>query len=87
MTDINNYILGLKSSWIKTILYSQDTKWKSLLNKIVPLEMLIKTRSGFIHAVKKDFNNNFWIDTFSAFQTIQDKTEIQSWYDFISQPI
>ena len=87
MTDISNYILGLKSSWIKRILYSQDTKWKSLLNKIVPLEMLMKTGSEFINAVKKDIKNNFWIDTFSAFQTIQDKTEIQSWYDLISQPI
>ena len=68
-------------------MYSQDTKWKSLLNKIVPLEMLMKTGSEFINAVKKDIKNNFWIDTFSAFQTIQDKTEIQSWYDLISQPI
>ena len=51
--DINNYILGLKSSWIRRILNSLETKWKILLDKIVSIETLIKTGSEYINIVKK----------------------------------
>ena len=53
MIDINNYILGLKSSWIRRILNSPETKWKILLDKIVSIETLIKTGSEYINIVKK----------------------------------
>lgn len=68
MLDINNYNLGLKSSWIKRILYSQETKWKVLLGKT-------------------EIKNPFWKDTFTVFQIIQEKLEVQSWDEFITQPI
>lgn len=87
MLDINNYNLGLKSSWIKRILYSQETKWKVLLGKIVSIEKILKTGSDYINVVKKEIKNPFWKDTFTVFQIIQEKLEVQSWDEFITQHI
>ncbi len=87
MLDINNYNLGLKSSWIKRILYSQETKWKVLLGKTVSIEKILKTGSDYINVVKKEIKNPFWKDTFTVFQIIQEKLEVQSWDEFITQPI
>lgn len=87
MLGINNYNLGLKSSWIKRILYSQETKWKVLLGKIVSIEKILKTGSDYINVVKKEIKNPFWKDTFTVFQIIQEKLEVQSWDEFITQHI
>ena len=87
MTDINCYIIGLKSSWIKRIIQSTDTKWKILLNKITPLKRLLQTGSDHINAIKKDLVYPFWKDTFKGFQKVQDKLKLESWNDFMSHPL
>lgn len=82
MLDINIYNLGLKSSWIKRILYSQETKWRT-----VPIEKILKTGSDYINVVKKEIKNPFWKDTLTVFQKFQEKLEVRSWDEFITQPI
>ena len=87
MIDINNYIQGLKSSWIKRSLNDENAKWKKLLNKSINTELILKTGSDYINKKLHLLKNSFWKDTFIAFQNIQDKMKIHTWEDFISQPI
>lgn len=58
-----------------------------LLGKTVSIEKILKTGSDYINVVKKEIKNPFWKDTFTVFQIIQEKLEVQSWDEFITQPI
>ena len=43
MLDLENYIKGLKSTWIRRILFNNNSKWKTLLQNIVDIELLLST--------------------------------------------
>ena len=87
MIDVHSYIKGLKSSWIKRLLNNQDSKWKSLIQETLNIDKILNTGSNYIEVIKKEMTNNFWKDTLTAFQNIQEKMTIESWQDFISQPL
>ena len=87
MIEINNYIQGLKSSWIKRLINYQNSNWKTLVNKLIDTDKLFKTGSDYINIAVYNLNNTFWRDTLFAFQNIQDKMKIQTWKEFITQPI
>ena len=39
MIDVHSYIKGLKSSWIKRLLNNQDSKWKSLIQETLNINI------------------------------------------------
>ena len=87
MIEINNYIQGLKSSWIKRLINYQNSNWKTLVNKLIDTDKLFKTGSDYINIAVYNLNNTFCRDTLFAFQNIQDKMKIQTWKEFSTQPI
>ena len=87
MIDLNNYIKSLKSSWIKKLLNGQESKWRSLVQKAFNIKKLFNTGSNYIEIILQSITNDFWKDTLFAFKNIEDKMKIESWEDFISQPL
>ena len=87
MIGVHSHIEGLKWSWIKKILNNQDSKWKSLIQETLNIDKILNTGSSYIEVIKKKWQITFWEDTLTAFQNIQEKITIESWQDFISQPL
>lgn len=85
MIEINNYIQSLKSSWIRRLINSPNSKWNMLLNKSINTDIVLKTRSDFISCILTNLvRNSFWKDTFIAFQNIQDRMKLLTWQEFIN---
>ena len=87
MIGVNSHIKGLKLSWIKKILNNQDSKWKSLIQETLNIDKILNIGSSYIEVIKKEMTNNFWKDTLTAFQNMQEKITMESWQDLISQPL
>lgn len=51
MIEINNYIQSLKSSWIRRLINSPNSKWNILLNKSINTDIVLKTGSDFISCI------------------------------------
>ena len=60
-----------------------------LLGMSVDFDKLLNTGSSYIDHIKEtlEFFNSFWYDVFVAFKEIQDNFEIESWQDYICQPL
>lgn len=88
MIEINNYIQSLKSSWIRRLINSPNSKWNILLNKSINTDIVLKTGPDFISCILTNLvRNSFWKDTFIAFKNIQDRMKLLTWHEFITQPI
>lgn len=88
MIEINNYIQSLKSSWIRRLINSPNSKWNILLNKSINTDIVLKTGPDFISCILTNLvRNSFWKDTFIAFKNIQDRMKLLTWQEFITQPI
>ncbi|XP_065933802.1 uncharacterized protein [Magallana gigas] len=88
MIEINNCIQSLKSSWIRRLINSPNSKWNILLNKSINTDIVLKTGSDFISCIlTNSVRNSFWKDTFIAFKNIQDRMKLLTWQEFITQPI
>ena len=51
MINLDNYIKGLKSTWIKRLLTDNNAAWKKLVSNLFNSEKLIKTGSGYIDEI------------------------------------
>lgn len=87
MVDLDCYIKGLKSTWIRRLVMEDNSKWKSLLRNNVNLDKLINTGSDYILQIVENVKNDFWKDVMVAFKEIQEKVVIKSWEDYMSQPL
>jgi hypothetical protein len=88
MVDLDSYIKGLKSTWIRRLVMGENCKWKSILENNVNLHKLIDTGSDYvIQVVENVKKNEFWKDVMTAHKEIQEKTVIKSWQDYVSQPL
>lgn len=87
MVDIDYYIKGLKSSWIKRIVNGKKAKWIQLLEHQINPDKTLYLGSDYLNTLLKELKNPFWKDILIAFQNIQEKTEITTWNVFMNQPI
>lgn len=63
MIDVHSCIKELKSSWIKMLLNTPDSKWKSLIPETIDIDIILNTGSNYIEAVKKEMTKSFWKGT------------------------
>ena len=87
MINLDNYIKGLKSTWIRRLLTDNNAAWKKLVSNLFNSEKLIKTGSGYIDEIQGTLKNKFWLDVLSAYKEIQNKSLIYNSEDFLSQPL
>ena len=87
MIDIDNYIKGLKCSWIKRLMNGNNPKWKQLLGYQTNIDKILFQGSAYRSVLLRDIRNPFWRDTLNAYQTLHNKIEIETWNEFINQPI
>lgn len=87
MVDINSYIKGLKSTWIRRLIKDNNSKWKTLLENSINLEKLLNTGSDYIMQMQESLKNDFWKEVTIAFKEIQDNLNVKSWQDYCCQPL
>lgn len=87
MIDLGCYIKALKSTWIRKIINDNDFKWLMLLKKMINTDKLINTGSSNLEIEDLHTENQFWKDTFSAYQEFQDNLEINDWNEYVCQPL
>ena len=87
MINLDNYIKGLKSTWIRRLLIDNNAEWQKLVSYLFNSEKLIKTRSGYIDEIQGTLKNKFWLDVLSAYKEIQNKSLIHNSEDFLSKPL
>ena len=73
MVNIVSYITALKSTWIRKIIYNNNSKWKKLLENSVEIDKLLNTGSEYLSHLQENVQNDFWRDVLKAFQEIQEK--------------
>ena len=87
MIDLDQYIKGLKSTWIRRILRDSHSNWKILLESCIDLEILLSVGSDYqFHDQVKQLNN-FWKEVINAYHEIQDKTELNNWQEYMCQSL
>ena len=71
MIDYTNFIIALKSSWIRRLIIAKNSKWKTLFETEFGISIadVLKFGSNYIELLKHKTNNKFWTDT------------LQSWID------
>ena len=80
MIDYTEFIVALKSSWIRRILHT-DTKWVKLLEATLQMKVseLLQKGSAFILDISKRIGNMFWKDVFTSWVKITNaNTDIDS---------
>ena len=87
MIDIEKYISGLKTTWIRRILTNDQSKWKLLLNTLVPLSDIISFGPQYLDDIIAHINNPFWKDVFNAWLLLRTHEKTDSWDEYISQPL
>lgn len=87
MVDINSYIKGLKSTWIRRLIKDNNSKWKTLLENTINIEKLLNTGSDYILQMHEFLRNDFWKEVILVFKEIQDKSNVKSWQDYCCQPL
>ena len=73
--NIDNYIKGLKCSWIKRLMNGNNPKWKQLLGYQNKNDKILFHGSEYIIVLLRDIRNPFWRDTLNAYQTLHNKIE------------
>ena len=87
MINVQYFIEALKVTWIRRLV-QKETKWSYLLNHTYPnLSEFIKFGLDFLKQKTNLIHNKFWLDTFTAWIHFSNKITINSWSDFLSQPI
>lgn len=87
MVDINSYIKGLKSTWIRRLIKNNNSKWKTLLENSINLEKLLNTGSDYVMQMQESLKNDFWKEVTIACKEIQDNLNVKSWQDYCCHPL
>ena len=87
MIDMEKYISGLKTTWIRRILTNDQSKWKLLLNTLVPLSDILSFGHQYLDDIIAHINNPFCKDVFNAWLLLRTHEKIDSWDEYISQPL
>ena len=87
MIDLKNFMLSLKSTWIRR-LYEEERKWMSILKCNIDIKKLTHCGDAYITKCCKETKNIFWRDVFHAASLIlklyNEKSEFLSlplWYN------
>lgn len=59
----------------------------NVTKKIIYTDKLINTGSANLEIKDLHAENQFWKDTFSAYQEFQDNLEINDWNEYVCQPL
>lgn len=84
MINLRNYIIALKSTWIRRLIV-HDTKYKTLFeSKYASLDLLLKRGTEFIKRIRSNNTNPFWKDVLEAWIEVIKNTKISDVEDILS---
>ena len=74
MISVCNFMIALKSTWIRRILRS-NAKWKVVIESQLNTQKLANCGQIYIDICLNNVTNNFWKDVFIAFKSVSSKIE------------
>ena len=87
MVKVESFMEALKVTWIRRCI-QKETKWtKILTSQYENIMDFSKFGAEFLLSKLRFIDNKFWYDTFSAWIKFSEKIRIDSWRQFLLQPI
>ena len=84
---VEHFMDALKISWIRRF-FTSDAKWKHLLLFLhKDLQDFANFGPDFIKNKLRLIHNKFWVHTFEAWVKLCNKIKVNSWTDFLIQPL
>ena len=89
MINVDAFIKGLKSTWIRRLLIS-NSKWQYIIKSDLNIKDLINFGKSYPESLIKQINNPFWSDVIKSYssviQHIKNTTEYFFLESNVSQP-
>ena len=86
MLDIDAYIKALECCWMGRLI--SNSKWVCLLCRMYPtIDQFAMYGHDFLKNLSPAIENNFWNHVVKSFISMIVNIKINSWYDFLRQPI
>ena len=86
MINLYNYIMGLKTTWIRRMIKNDSTKWVRLASLFVSIEEILTTGSENILNNISKIDNPFWKDVLRGWTSVNREMKLEKWEDFLSSP-
>ena len=87
MINIEHFVQALKVTWIRRLI-QKESKWSYLLNYMYPnISKFTCFGINFLKQKIREIQNSFWSDTFTAWVNFCSKITVNTWTDFLLQPI
>ena len=87
MVKIDSFINALKITWIRR-LFQKDSKWSYLLDVTYPdICKFGNYGTDFLQEKLRTVENKFWYDTFISWMKFCEQLKIETWTDFLNQPL
>ena len=88
MPNVQDFIISLKSTWIKRLVLSPDSPWAKLFQiSYGSIENLYNFGSYWGTVVNDKIPNKFWKEVFDAWNLINDKLEAKNKVDILTTPL
>ena len=88
MPDVYKFIISLKSTWIRRLAQSSESPWAKLFQiSYGPIENLYNFGPLWGIRVNDKLPNNFWKETFLAWDEINQQMEVKTKIDVLTTPL
>ena len=74
MINIQNYIDGLKTTWIRRLITTDDASWKNISFAIMDIDKLLTTGIDILNKTIDNIKNSFWKDVLVAWKKLREKS-------------
>ena len=88
MIELNNYISGLKATWIRRVYRNINAPWVSVaFPQIASLNKIFTFGSDYTKSASRTTNNKFWVEVLSSWSEVVAKIPIKNSTDALCEPL